>query len=160
MKQFALVVLIIFALVNFVSGQKSQPRKNDLKRTLMALEKRSWEAWKNHDGKFFKQFLSEDHVEVGFGGVTNKATVVTGVASPVCVVKTYAIDKFELVRFGRKHCPAYVPCRTGYNLQRPGCAQSGLGQLALPKTRWPLAECSIPTDSDTKVDTPVRPHVE
>jgi hypothetical protein len=99
MKQFALVVLIIFALVNFVSGQKSQPRKNDLKRTLMALEKRSWEAWKNHDGKFFKQFLSEDHVEVGFGGVTNKATVVTGVASPVCVVKTYAIDKFELVSF-------------------------------------------------------------
>ena len=99
MKQFALVVLIIFALVNFVSGQKSQPRKNDLKRTLMELEKRSWEAWKNHDGKFFEQFLSEDHVEVGFGGVTNKATVVTGVASPVCLVKSYAIDKFELVRF-------------------------------------------------------------
>jgi hypothetical protein len=99
MKQFALVVLTIVALVNFVSGQKSQPRKNDLKRTLMELEKRSWEAWKNHDGKFFEQFLSEDHVEVGFGGVTNKATVVSGVASPVCVVKSYAIDKFELVRF-------------------------------------------------------------
>ena len=99
MKQFALVVLIIFALVNFVSGQKSQPRKIDFKRTLMELEKRSWEAWKNHDGKFFEQFLSEDHVEVGFGGVTNKTTVVTGVASPVCVVKSYAIDKFELVRF-------------------------------------------------------------
>ena len=97
MKQLGLVALIIFALGNFVSGPKAQSR--DLKSTLVELEKKSWEAWKNHDGKFFQQFLSDDHVEVGFGGVTNKATVVNGVASPVCVVKSYAVDKFELVRF-------------------------------------------------------------
>jgi hypothetical protein len=97
MKQLGLVALIIFALANFVSGPKAQSR--DLKSTLVELEKKSWEAWKNHDAKFFQQFLSDDHVEVGFGGVTNKATVVNGVASPVCVVKSYAINKFELVRF-------------------------------------------------------------
>ena len=34
------------------------------------MEKKSWEAWKNRDGKFFQDFLSEDHVEVGFSGVT------------------------------------------------------------------------------------------
>ena len=99
MKQLCLVVLIILALANFISGQKSQSRTDDLKRTLVELEKKSWVAWKNHDGKFFQQFLSDDHVEVGFGGVTNKATVVAGVASPLCVVKSYAIDKFELVKF-------------------------------------------------------------
>lgn len=99
MKQLALVALLIFVFANFVAGQETQPSKNDLKRTLVELEKKSWEAWKNHDGKFFQQFLSDDHAEVGFGGVANKATVVAVVASPACVVKSYAIDKFELVRF-------------------------------------------------------------
>ncbi|MEP6570976.1 MAG: hypothetical protein ABJC10_14485 [Acidobacteriota bacterium] len=36
-------------------------------------------ARKNYDSKFFERFLSDDHVEVGFGDVTNKATVVAGV---------------------------------------------------------------------------------
>ena len=67
-----------------------------LKEELVKLEKQSWEAWKNHDGKFFASFLSDDHVEVGFGGLTNKALVVAGVASGVCAVKNYALDQFEL----------------------------------------------------------------
>ena len=67
-----------------------------LENQLVALEKQSWEAWKNRDGKFFESFLSDDHVEVGFGGVTNKATVVGGVASPACVVSSYAVDHFKL----------------------------------------------------------------
>lgn len=99
MKHYAVVALIVLAFANFVPGQEKQRSKNDLKRTLVALEKQSWEAWKNHDGKFFQQFLSDDHVEVGFSGVTTKATVVSGVAGPICVVKSYAIDKFELVSF-------------------------------------------------------------
>ena len=66
---------------------------------MIKLEKQSWEAWKKRDGKFFSEFLADDHVEVGFGGVTNKATVVAGVASPICVVKSYEIDKFELTVF-------------------------------------------------------------
>src|SRR4051794_28666771 len=41
---------------------------NTLEDTLIALEKKSWEAWKNRDGKFFDEFLSDDHLEVGFGG--------------------------------------------------------------------------------------------
>jgi len=99
MKQLALVSLIVFSLATFAAGQKAQSSKSDLKRTLVELEKKSWVAWQNHDGKFFEQFLSDDHVELGFGGVTNKARVVAGVASPLCVVKSYAIDKFEVVRF-------------------------------------------------------------
>ncbi|MEO8430798.1 MAG: nuclear transport factor 2 family protein [Acidobacteriota bacterium] len=67
-----------------------------LEETLTRLEKQSWEAWKGRDGKFFQDFLSDDHVEVGFGGPTDKATVVSGVASPVCVVRGYSIDRFHL----------------------------------------------------------------
>jgi len=67
-----------------------------LKEELVKLEKQSWEAWKNHDGKFFQHFLSDDHVEVGFNGVTNKAAVVAGVSSGVCQVQTYSLDHFDL----------------------------------------------------------------
>jgi hypothetical protein len=70
-----------------------------LQETLVALEKRSWEAWKNRDGKFFQDFLSDDHVEVGFGGVIRKAAVVAGVGSPACVVRSYAVDRFRLTSF-------------------------------------------------------------
>jgi len=66
---------------------------------LVALEKRSWEAWKNRDGKFFQDFLSDDHVEVGFGGPADKAAVVAVVGSPICVVASYAIDKFKVTQF-------------------------------------------------------------
>ena len=70
-----------------------------LKEALVAREKASWEAWKNRDAKFFQDFLSDDHVEVGFSGVANKATVVAGVGSPVCVVRSYSVDRFELTIF-------------------------------------------------------------
>ena len=92
------------------STTKSTPRNLEtvqqtsdaLKETLMKLEKASWEAWKNRDGKFFQRFLSDDHVEVGFGGITNKATVVAGVSSKICEVKSYAVDRFELHKFDAK----------------------------------------------------------
>ena len=42
------------------------------------------------------------HVELGFSGVTDKATVVAGVASPGCVVKSFTVDKFQLTLFDAK----------------------------------------------------------
>lgn len=44
-----------------------------LKETLINLEKLSWEAWKKRDGKFFHEFLSDDHVEVGSSGSDESA---------------------------------------------------------------------------------------
>src|SRR5947207_3609069 len=72
-----------------------------IKEQLIKLEKQSWEAWKNRDGKFFQDFLSDDHVEVGFGGVTNKAQVVAVVGSTVCTVKSYKLDHFEMKMLDR-----------------------------------------------------------
>ena len=69
-----------------------------LKEQLVALEKKSWEAWKNRDGKFFQEFLSDDHVEVGFGGVSTKTEIVPFVGSPACTVKSYKLDHFEMKR--------------------------------------------------------------
>src|SRR5438270_14056731 len=44
--------------------------------TIIGLERRSWEAWRNHDGKFYEAFLADDHVQVNARGVSNKAAVV------------------------------------------------------------------------------------
>ena len=74
------------------------PAPDALKDTLVTLEKQSWEAWQKRDGAFFERFLSDDHVEVGFGGITDKRTVVAGVASPACIVRSYAVDRFELTK--------------------------------------------------------------
>lgn len=67
-----------------------------LKEQLVKLEKQSWEAWKNRDGKFYQTFLSDDHVEMGFSGRANKNDVVQFVGSPACQVKSYQLDDFEL----------------------------------------------------------------
>jgi Domain of unknown function (DUF4440) len=81
------------------TGVSPTSENGSLKDHLVARERQSWEAWKARDGKFFQEFLSDDHVEVGFNGRTNKASVVAGVASPLCVVKSYAVDRFELTAF-------------------------------------------------------------
>lgn len=47
-----------------------------LKETLINLEKQSWGAWKKRDGKFFEEFLSDDHLEVGFHGMAIKEQIV------------------------------------------------------------------------------------
>lgn len=99
MRKLGVITLAILALASWAFGRREQADKNALKETLVNLEKQSWVAWKGHDGKFFQEFLSDDHIEVGSGGLTNKATVVAGVASPICVVKSYAVDKFELTVF-------------------------------------------------------------
>ncbi|PYS51160.1 MAG: hypothetical protein DMF68_05180 [Acidobacteria bacterium] len=99
MKKVATITLLIFFAASLVPAQTKQTDKDALKELLVNLEKQSWVAWKNHDGKFFQGFLSDDHVEVGFGGLTNKAMVVAGVASPACTVKSYTVEKFELTVF-------------------------------------------------------------
>jgi hypothetical protein len=67
---------------------------SDVASEIIALEKQSWVAWQGHDGAFFERFLSADHVEVGFGGPADKATVVKTVAGTRCSVESYAVDRF------------------------------------------------------------------
>jgi hypothetical protein len=102
MKRAALLLLAAGLPWASIAQDSAPPKpKGDaaLQEELVAREKASWEAWKNRDGKFFRDFLSDDHVEIGFNGIANKATVVAGVGSPVCTVRTYVVDRFELQVF-------------------------------------------------------------
>jgi len=101
MKNVTVIALLMISCAATAFGQAAPPaEKGNLLETLTHLEKQSWVAWKGHDGKFFEGFLTDDHVEVGFGGPTNKKDVVSGVASPVCQVKSYTVDSFKLTELG------------------------------------------------------------
>lgn len=88
--------LLFLLSVAAVAAESDAGGEAKLKEHLINLERQSWEAWKNRDGKFFQDFLSDDHVEVGFGGVASKKEVVGFVGSPVCQVKSYELSDFEL----------------------------------------------------------------
>jgi hypothetical protein len=96
MKPNLFVVAAAVATAALSGNATATADETALKETLVQLEQQTWEAWKNRDGKFFQDTLSDDHVEIHGGGRTGKADVVAGVASPACVVKTYAIDNFQL----------------------------------------------------------------
>jgi hypothetical protein len=96
MRKLIVIAVASFAFAPLLLAQGAKTDKAAIKETLTRLEKQSWEAWKNHDGKFFNEFLSDDHVEMGFQGPNDKATVVKGVASGACSVKSYTVDKFEV----------------------------------------------------------------
>lgn len=99
MKHLCLSAIVLLAFASLALGQGKQTNEQKLKETLIAREKQSWEAWQKRDGKFYQDFLSDDHVEVGGGGTSSKAEVVAFVGSPVCVVKSYAVDQFTLTMF-------------------------------------------------------------
>ena len=80
---------MLCAVTRYTGKEKSYEAKaaRTPEEILTNLEKQSWEVWKNRDCKFFEGFLSDDHVELSFGGPINKATVVRSVASPNCEVE-------------------------------------------------------------------------
>jgi hypothetical protein len=87
------------ALRSGAASSISQGAQTAIADALVSLEKKSWEAWKNRDNLFFEQFLSDDHVEMGFTGPANKALVVKTVATPNCTVKSYTVDDFKVTVF-------------------------------------------------------------
>ena len=124
------LALVCLAIAN---GQATTSESDEVKEHLIKLEKQSWEAWKNHDGEFFRNFLSDDHVEVGFGGLTNKAEVVAFVGSAVCTVKSYKLDRFEMKMLDKETAVAL------------------LGQFALHEARRQMAACILSANADSKI---------
>jgi len=91
-----------FLLASLTAGSLSfaqQKVHSSLETQLTAMEKHSWEAWQKRDGKFYENFLSDDHVEVGGSGLSTKKEVAQFVGSPACVVKSYSLRDFKLTQF-------------------------------------------------------------
>ena len=98
MRKLIVATVLGLALSSSLLAQSAPADKDQgaLKEALIKLEKQSWVAWQGHDGKFFQEFLSDDHVELGTGGPASKAAGVSMVGSTACTVKSYSVDHFEL----------------------------------------------------------------
>ena len=70
--------------------------KAQIQRTLVATEKKLWEAWKNKDPKPFKATLAADSVMLGENGVSDKATAIKEITGMDCTVKSYTLSDFKL----------------------------------------------------------------
>jgi len=103
---FAFTLLLALASVSL--GQTPAPSpspspkpkpamsKAQIQKSLIATEKKLWEAWKNKDPKPFKATLAADSVMVGESGVSDKATAIKAITSMDCDVKSYALSDFKL----------------------------------------------------------------
>ena len=93
-KLFAAITALALAACVHASAQ--QPSARD---TIIGLERQSWVAWQHHDGAFFQNFLSDDHVEVHNTGLATKAQIVPFVASGACTVASYSLGDMTFTQF-------------------------------------------------------------
>ena len=94
-----LAVATMFPVATHVAAQQTRELPRTLADTLTQLEIKSWDAWKARDSSFYRTFLSDDHVELGWSGRSSKAEVLATVATPRCVVKSYSTDDFKFTQF-------------------------------------------------------------
>ena len=72
----------------------------DVKSSVVALEKKAWEAWKGKDGKFFEENLTDGFVGINTAGrMTGKAITESITKSP-CEVKSTSLSDEKRSRFG------------------------------------------------------------
>ena len=70
------------------------------KAALMALEKSSFEAWKNKDAKFWNRFLSDKFVGYGSDGKLDKASATKEYTGADCDIKSYALSDDKMTPLG------------------------------------------------------------
>lgn len=70
------------------------------KEAIMALEKSSFEAWKNKDAKFWNTFLSDKFVGYGSDGKLNKASATKEYTGTDCDIKSYALSDDKMTPLG------------------------------------------------------------
>jgi hypothetical protein len=105
-KQLPLVIVLTLFLTSLAYAQEATPSpspapkpamsKAQSQRTIIATEKKLWEAWKNKDVKPFKANLSADSIMIGDMGVANKTTAVKDLESMACEVKTYELSDIKV----------------------------------------------------------------
>jgi len=101
----AALLLLAFASVSFAQptpsaspSPKPKPAmsKAQIQKTLIASEKKLWEAFKNKDPKPFKATLTADSVGVGEMGVESKADLLKEIVSGGCDIKSFSLSDFKL----------------------------------------------------------------
>jgi len=96
MKKMIMVILIAIAASSLAFGQTKMPNDSKVEAQIIGLEKAGWEAWKNKDGSWTRDNVTEEFLLVNSEGVSNKTQVVNATATD-CEVKSYSLDNFKFV---------------------------------------------------------------
>jgi hypothetical protein len=70
------------------------------KDALLAIETKAFEAWKNHDGKFFESFLADNFVGFGPNGRVTRAAAIAAIADTACTVKGFSLSEAQMTPVG------------------------------------------------------------
>ena len=108
-KYLPLVVVLLLAFATAALGQEAtkptpepspKPKpamsKKQIQQSLIATEKKLWEAWKNKDPKPFKAWVAADAVGIGDRGVQGKADLLKEIAAGGCEVSSFDLSEFKL----------------------------------------------------------------
>jgi hypothetical protein len=98
MKRFA-IALAMVAAAGVCAASQAQAQTASVQATIENLERQSWVAWQQHDGAFYRGFLSDDHVEIHRTGAANKAQIVPFVASGACTVSSFSLGDMSFTQF-------------------------------------------------------------
>ncbi len=96
MKRMLIIVVIAVAASSVAYGQTKMPKDSKVEAQIVALEKQSWQEWKNKNSAWFQTYLTEDFLSVHNDGVMNKAQMVKSIAAD-CEVKSFSYDNFKFV---------------------------------------------------------------
>ena len=104
-----LVILLTLVFASFVHAQttptaspspspapKPAMSRAQSQRTIIATEKKLWEAWKNKDMKVFKANLSADSIMVGDSGVADKTAAIKALDGTTCEVASYELSDIKV----------------------------------------------------------------
>ena len=61
----------------------------DLTEEIVAVEKRAWQAYVNHDAKAFGDTVTDDTIEIGETGVLTRSEILADIGSTRCNVKSF-----------------------------------------------------------------------
>lgn len=103
-----LVIVLTLLFATFAYAQQPAPSPSaspapkpamtraQSQRTIIATEKKLWEAWKNKDAKPFRANLTADSILISDSGVSTKKDVVDQMANSGCDVKSYELTDFKV----------------------------------------------------------------
>jgi ketol-acid reductoisomerase len=96
MKKIIMILMIAIAASTAALGQAKMSKDSKVESMVIAMEKQSWQEWKNKNATWFQTNLSEDFLSVHNSGVENKASVVKTIAAD-CDVKSLSLDNIKFV---------------------------------------------------------------
>jgi len=100
MNKIMMILMIAVAVSSVAFGQTKMSKDSKVEAQIIALEKASWEEWKNKNAKWFQTNLTDEYLLVNTDGVADKAEIVKSTGAD-CEVKSYSVDNFRFVMLGK-----------------------------------------------------------